>query len=68
MKSNESEGPDRLSSANGLRDYDSPSYVVSGVVFGASLVARTLGSVDFMAFTQLALSFSIPLLIVRADI
>jgi drug/metabolite transporter (DMT)-like permease len=31
------------------------------------LAARTLGSLDFMAFTQLALLFSIPLLISRAD-
>jgi drug/metabolite transporter (DMT)-like permease len=31
------------------------------------LAARTLGSLDFMAFTQLALLFSIPLLILRAD-
>ncbi len=34
--------------------------------FSAS-AARTLGSIDFMAFTQLALLFSIPLLILRAD-
>jgi drug/metabolite transporter (DMT)-like permease len=34
--------------------------------FSAS-AARTLGSLDFMAFTQLALLFSIPLLILRAD-
>jgi drug/metabolite transporter (DMT)-like permease len=33
----------------------------------SALAARTLGSLDFMAFTQLALLFSIPLLILRAD-
>lgn len=33
----------------------------------SALAARTLGSLDFMAFTQLALLFSIPLLIARAD-
>jgi hypothetical protein len=33
----------------------------------SALAARTLGSLDFMAFTQFALLFSIPLLILRAD-
>lgn len=33
----------------------------------SALAARSLGSLDFMAFTQLALFFSIPLLILRAD-
>ena len=33
----------------------------------SALAARSLGSLDFMAFTQLALLFSIPLLILRAD-
>jgi len=33
----------------------------------SALAARTLGSLDFMAFTQLALLFSIPLMILRAD-
>ena len=33
----------------------------------SALAARTLGSLDFMAFTQLALLFSIPLLILQAD-
>ena len=33
----------------------------------SAFAARTLGSLDFMAFTQLALLFSIPLLILRAD-
>jgi drug/metabolite transporter (DMT)-like permease len=33
----------------------------------SALAARTLGSLDFMAFTQLALLLSIPLLILRAD-
>jgi drug/metabolite transporter (DMT)-like permease len=33
----------------------------------STLAARTLGSLNFMAFTQLALLFSIPLLILRAD-
>jgi drug/metabolite transporter (DMT)-like permease len=32
----------------------------------SALAARTLGSLDFMAFTQLALLFSIPLLILQA--
>src|ERR1700721_2546444 len=33
----------------------------------SAFAARALGSLDFMAFTQLALLFSIPLLILRAD-
>jgi drug/metabolite transporter (DMT)-like permease len=33
----------------------------------SALAAGTLGPLDFMAFTQLALLFSIPLLILRAD-
>lgn len=33
----------------------------------SALAARSLGSLDFMAFTQLALLLSIPLLILRAD-
>jgi drug/metabolite transporter (DMT)-like permease len=33
----------------------------------SALAARTLDSLDFMAFTQFALLFSIPLLILRAD-
>src|ERR1700722_12512935 len=33
----------------------------------SALAARTLGSLDFMAVTQLALLFSTPLLILRAD-
>jgi drug/metabolite transporter (DMT)-like permease len=33
----------------------------------SALAARSLRSLDFMAFTQLALVFSIPLLILRAD-
>jgi drug/metabolite transporter (DMT)-like permease len=33
----------------------------------SAFAARTLGSLDFMAFTQLALLFSIPLLILRPD-
>jgi drug/metabolite transporter (DMT)-like permease len=33
----------------------------------STLAARTLGSLNFMAFTQLALLFSIPLLILRAE-
>ena len=33
----------------------------------SALAARTLGALDFMAFTQLALLLSIPLLILRAD-
>jgi drug/metabolite transporter (DMT)-like permease len=33
----------------------------------SAFAARTLGSLDFMAFTQLALLFSIPLLILQAD-
>jgi drug/metabolite transporter (DMT)-like permease len=33
----------------------------------SALAARTLGSLDFMAFTQVALLLSIPLLILRAD-
>src|ERR1700722_6045851 len=33
----------------------------------SALAARTLGSLNFMAFTQLALLFSIPLLILHAD-
>jgi len=33
----------------------------------SALAARSLGSLDFMAFTQLALLFSVPLLIMRAD-
>lgn len=33
----------------------------------SALAARTLGSLDFMALTQLALLLSIPLLILRAD-
>ncbi len=33
----------------------------------SALAARTLGSLDFMALTQLALLFSIPLLILQAD-
>jgi hypothetical protein len=33
----------------------------------SALPARSLRSLDFMAFTQLALVFSIPLLILRAD-
>src|SRR3984885_3849822 len=33
----------------------------------SALGARALGSLDFIAFTQLALLFSIPLLISRAD-
>ena len=32
-----------------------------------ALAARSLGSLDFMAFTQLALLLSVPLLILRAD-
>jgi drug/metabolite transporter (DMT)-like permease len=33
----------------------------------SALAARSLGSLDFIAFTQLALLFSVPLLIVRKD-
>jgi drug/metabolite transporter (DMT)-like permease len=33
----------------------------------SAFAARTLGSLDFMAFTQLALLFSIPLLILQVD-
>ena len=33
----------------------------------SALAARSLSSLDFMAFTQLALLFSIPLLILRVD-
>src|ERR1700684_1674702 len=33
----------------------------------SAFAARALGSLDFMAFTQLALLFSIPLLLLRAD-
>jgi drug/metabolite transporter (DMT)-like permease len=33
----------------------------------SALAARSLGSLDFMAFTQLALLFSVPLLILRVD-
>jgi drug/metabolite transporter (DMT)-like permease len=33
----------------------------------SAFAARSLGSLDFMAFTQLALLFSIPLLILQAD-
>jgi len=33
----------------------------------SAFAAQTLGSLDFMAFTQLALLFSIPLLILQAD-
>jgi hypothetical protein len=33
----------------------------------SALAARSLSSLDFMAFTQLALLFSIPLLILRMD-
>src|ERR1700721_513786 len=33
----------------------------------SAFAARALGSLDFMAFTQLALLFSIPLLTLRAD-
>ena len=41
--------------------------LVSFQVPFSALAARSLGSLDFMAFTQLALLFSIPLLILRAD-
>ena len=33
----------------------------------SAFAARALGSLDFMAFTQLALLFSVPLLILQAD-
>jgi drug/metabolite transporter (DMT)-like permease len=61
-------------SRTGLKDYRSgTSYAIATALlmsFQAPLsafAARTLGSLDFMAFTQLALLFSIPLLILRAD-
>jgi drug/metabolite transporter (DMT)-like permease len=41
--------------------------LVSFQVPFSALAARSLGSLDFMAFTQLALLFSVPLLIMRAD-
>jgi drug/metabolite transporter (DMT)-like permease len=41
--------------------------LVSFQVPFSALAARSLGSLDFMAFTQLALLFSIPLLILRAE-
>jgi drug/metabolite transporter (DMT)-like permease len=43
------------------------AFLVSFQAPFSALAARTLGSLDFMAFTQLALLFSIPLLILRAD-
>jgi drug/metabolite transporter (DMT)-like permease len=41
--------------------------LVSFQVPFSALAARSLGSLDFMAFTQLALLCSVPLLIMRAD-
>ena len=41
--------------------------LVSFQVPFSALAARSLGSLDFMAFTQLALLFSVPLLIMRVD-
>jgi drug/metabolite transporter (DMT)-like permease len=58
----------------GPKDYRSgTSYAIATAVLMSfqapfsALAARTLGSLDFMAFTQLALLLSIPLLILRAD-
>ncbi len=62
------------SSRLGRRDYRlGTSYAIATAVLMSfqapfsALAARTLGSLNFMAFTQLALLFSIPLLILRAD-
>jgi drug/metabolite transporter (DMT)-like permease len=43
------------------------AFLVSFQAPFSALAARTLGSLDFMAFTQLALLFSIPLMILQAD-
>jgi hypothetical protein len=43
------------------------AFLVSFQAPFSALATRTLGSLDFMAFTQFALLFSIPLLILRAD-
>src|SRR6202789_304149 len=58
----------------GRRDYRlGTSYAIATAVLMSfqapfsAFAARALGSLDFMAFTQLALLFSIPLLILRAD-
>jgi drug/metabolite transporter (DMT)-like permease len=58
----------------GPKDYRSgTSYAIATALLMSfqapfsAFAARTLGSLDFMAFTQLALLFSIPLLILRAD-
>ena len=61
-------------SPRGLADYRGGTFyalatavLVSFQVPFSALAARSLGSLDFMAFTQLALLFSVPLLIMRAD-
>jgi drug/metabolite transporter (DMT)-like permease len=61
-------------SLNGPADYRVGTFyaiatavLVSFQVPFSALAARSLGSLDFMAFTQLALLFSIPLLILRAE-
>jgi drug/metabolite transporter (DMT)-like permease len=58
----------------GLVDYRSGTFyaIATAVLVSlqapfSALAARSLGALDFMAFTQLALLFSIPLLILRAD-
>jgi drug/metabolite transporter (DMT)-like permease len=43
------------------------AFLVSFQAPFSALAARTLGSLDFMAFTQFALLFSVPLLILRPD-
>src|SRR6202021_1775211 len=61
-------------SRTGSKDYRSgTSYAIATALLMSfqaafsAFAARALGSLDFMAFTQLALLFSIPLLILRAD-
>ena len=58
----------------GLTDYRSGTFyaLATAVLVSfqepfSALAARSLSSLDFMAFTQLALLFSIPLLILRVD-
>src|SRR6202451_1089623 len=64
----------RSISRMGPRDYRlGTSYAIATALLMSfqapfsAFAARALGSLDFMAFTQLALLFSIPLLILRAD-
>lgn len=64
----------KMTSAKGRTDYRLGTlYAITTAVLMAvqaplsTLAARTLSPLDFMAFTQFALLFSIPFLIMRAD-